>query len=314
MDAFWITVGVFCAASLSATAVGLVVYRVFLEDRIALHERMAREFAKESSVAGNRLFSGLHRLPGGSRSVRLVERCRRILEQAGVPFSLGAVAWASCGTAVGLAVLGYLATGRLAAVPVAAGLGFGLPTAAILSRRRQRRWQLCTQLPKAFETISRAVRAGQTVPAAMQLVADDLDPPISAEFAYCYYQQNLGIQPEVTLRTLAARCGVMELQLFVVAMLVQARTGGNLTELLDNLATTVRRRMQLQARVKALTGEGRMQALVLTVLPIVALGALVVLAPDYAQTLFDRPWLLASAGIAQLLGIVWIRSIVRVQY
>ncbi|MEQ9380127.1 MAG: type II secretion system protein, partial [Pirellulales bacterium] len=83
-----------------------------------------------------------------------------------------------------------------------------------------------------------------------------------------------------------------------------------LTEMLDNLSSIVRKRMTLKNRVKALTGEGRMQAAVLTVLPIVALIALIILAPEYANTLLERPWLLGTAGGAQLLGIVWIRSII----
>jgi tight adherence protein B len=157
--------------------------------------------------------------------------------------------------------------------------------------------------------ISRAVRSGQTVPAAMQLVAHDSEAPLSLEFGLCCDQQNLGIPADVALRKLAQRTALMELQIFVVALLVQSRSGGNLVDLLDNLAGMARKRLRLQAKVRALTGEGRMQAGVLMVLPAVALLALIVVAPDYVQVLLEQPWFLATIGGLQLIGALWVRRI-----
>jgi tight adherence protein B len=158
------------------------------------------------------------------------------------------------------------------------------------------------------------VRAGQTVPAALKIIAHDFQPPISQEFGLCYEQQNLGVSRESALRKLAQRTGIMELQIFVVALLVQAKSGGDLVELLDNLAGMIRKRLKLADRVRALTGEGRMQALVLTILPIAALAALLVCSPQYAQSLLDRPWLLAATAVAQAAGTFWIRRIVNFEY
>jgi tight adherence protein B len=162
----------------------------------------------------------------------------------------------------------------------------------------------------AFDSIGRAVRAGQTVPAAFQIVADEFEPPIADEFRRCYEQQNLGMSYDSALRELARRTGVMELRILVVALLVQARSGGNLVELLGNLASMVRERLKLQQKVRALTGEGRMQAAVLIVLPVLAFGILTVIAPDYARSLLERPWLLAATASAQMLGAVWIQRII----
>ncbi|CAE7505023.1 unnamed protein product, partial [Symbiodinium sp. CCMP2456] len=174
--------------------------------------------------------------------------------------------------------------------------------AALLARRHHRQRELCRQLPEAFEMISRAIKAGQTVPAALQIIADHFEKPIATEFALCYEQQNLGMSRESALRRLAARSGVMELQIFVVALLVQARSGGDLIELLDNLALMIRKRLKLGDRVRALTGEGRMQAMVLIVLPIAAFLGIVSMAPDYASCLLERPWLLCATAIAQVAG------------
>jgi tight adherence protein B len=177
---------------------------------------------------------------------------------------------------------------------------------------RQRK--LSRQLPEAFAMISRAVRAGQTIPSALQIIAEDFDPPISTEFARCYEQQNLGISRESALRQLAKRTGIMELQILVVALLVQAKSGGNLVELLDNLSTMIRKRLKLKDRVRALTGEGRMQALVLSILPVAALVGIIVLAPEYSQCLLERPWLLAGTAAAVAAGAFWVRRIVNFEY
>ncbi|WP_442485301.1 type II secretion system F family protein [Aeoliella sp. SH292] len=170
------------------------------------------------------------------------------------------------------------------------------------------------QLPEAFSTISRAVRSGQTISSAMQIIANDFPPPLSTEFARCYEQQNLGITRESSLRQLARRKGIMELQLFVVALLVQARAGGNLVELLDNLANMIRKRLTFRERVRALTSEGRMQAVVLLVLPLLTFAGLQLLAPDYIGTLLERPWVLAGTAVAQIAGVLWIRQIVSFEY
>jgi tight adherence protein B len=103
----------------------------------------------------------------------------------------------------------------------------------------------------------------------------------------------------------------MELQIFSVALIVQRRAGGNLAELMNKLATLIRNRYRLHAKVKSLTGEGRMQAVVLTALPPLTLLAMCVVNREYAQELFDHPHLLYIAGASQVVGIACIRWIVR---
>jgi tight adherence protein B len=182
-----------------------------------------------------------------------------------------------------------------------------LPYLYVYVKRLKRHQQLLAQLPQAFDAIGRAVRAGQTVPAAMRIVADEFESPLSDEFSHCYQQQNLGMPKEMALRNLAKRNHVMELQILVVALLLQSRSGGNLVELLESLATMVRNRIKFQQRVKALTGEGRMQAVILMLLPIVSFAGLLVIAPDYAATLLHHPWLIVATAVSQVIGAIWIR-------
>jgi tight adherence protein B len=195
---------------------------------------------------------------------------------------------------------------------VAIGL-FG-PVGYVSRARRVRIHTLCMQLPEAVELMSRAVRAGQTMSGAMELIGTQLKAPLAEEFAVCCEQQNLGLPQDVALAELARRTGVMELQLFVVAMLVHRTAGGNPVEILNNLSEVIRKRVRLVGKARAATSEGRLQAIVLTVLPIAAFVTLFVLNRPYAQILIDRPYLIAAVLISEAVGGLWIRRIVNFDF
>ncbi len=242
----------------------------------------------------------------------LSERLQRLIDESGVRCTISSLlAWSLAAGGL-FAIAGSYRAWWLGALLVP--VGAAAPVLVVLVRRRTRQRMLTRQLPDAFAMISRAVRAGQTVPSAFQIIAEDFDAPISTEFALCYEQQNLGMSRETALRKLATRTGIMELQLFVVALLVQARSGGDLVELLDNLAAMIRKRLKMANRIRALTGEGRMQAIVLIILPIAVFFGILFLAPGYGQTLLDRPWLLGVTAAAQAAGAFWIRKIVNFDY
>jgi tight adherence protein B len=314
MNKSWITLLTFAATSLLIVSLATLIYDWLFRYRFAVRERL-KDLSGESAV--NRevsLFKDIKRLRKADESAdqSWKEWLQHVLDQAGIRCSVSTL----LGCSVCAGVLSSLGGMWLAWWVGAAllPLGAALPFAVLFVRRRVRQHKLCRQLPEAFTMISRAVRAGQTVPAALQIIADDFDPPISTEFALCYEQQNLGMSRESALRKLAKRAGIMELQIFVVAILVQAKSGGDLVELLDNLASMIRKRLKLKDRVRALTGEGRMQALVLMILPVAGLLGIMILSPEYAKDLLDRPWLLAATAAAQAVGAFWIRRIVNFEY
>jgi tight adherence protein B len=312
MNSAWITLFVFASASLMALSVAMLAYDWLFQYRFRVRERL-KQLSHESGDDIS-LFKDIRRVSNeesaGQRGWS--ERLRQLRDQAGVDWSMRMLAAQSIGGGAASGLLGLCASWWLAVglIPI----GALLPIGVLCAGRRMRRRRLSRQLPEAFQMVSRAVSAGQTVPAALQIIAQDFDRPICEEFALCYERQNLGMSRELALRKLARRTGIMELQIFVVAVLVQAKAGGDLVELLDNLATMVRKRLKLKDRIRALTGEGRMQALILIVLPIVALIGVIILAPDYAQSLLDRPWLLAATAAAQVIGAIWIRQIVNFEY
>src|SRR5439155_17515599 len=151
-----------------------------------------------------------------------------------------------------------------------------------------------------FDLMGRIIRAGQTMAQGLQAVADEFDQPIAGEFAYCYEQQNLGLSPEVSLRDLARRTGLLEIKIFVLALLVQQQTGGNLAVLLEKLAGVVRERFRIRGKIKTLTAEGRLQAAVLLVLPPALFLIILLLNWSYGEVLLTHPYLLVGMVVAEL--------------
>jgi tight adherence protein B len=308
-----VTLLTFISASLLAISVGSLAYDYFFRYRLTIRERL-KQLSSDNEEEALNLFKNLRQLSGSKDAVRetWASWLERLHVQAGVEWSISAFSARSLGGVLCVALLGFIGGWWLSVV--CAPFGLLLPLALLVVQRRNRQRKLSRQLPEAFQMISRAVRAGQTIPAAMQIIAHDFDPPVCDEFRLCYEQQNLGISRETALKQLAGRTGSMELQLFVVALLVQAKSGGDLVELLENLANMNRKRLKLADRVRALTGEGRMQAIVLTILPIISFIGVIVLSPEYAKILLDRPWMLLCTAIAQLVGTLWVRRIVSFEY
>ena len=180
--------------------------------------------------------------------------------------------------------------------------------------RDKRIEKLRSQLADAFELMARVVRAGQTLGQALMAVADEFPQPISTEFAYCYEQQNLGLSPEVTFRDLTRRTGVIELKIFVLAVLVQQQTGGNLAELLTKLAGVVRERYLIQGTIRTLTAEGRMQGWILAGLPPLHARALAGAQPRLRQGPLPAPNVLLVTFGFEALGVLWIRKIVNFDF
>jgi tight adherence protein B len=181
-------------------------------------------------------------------------------------------------------------------------------------KQKARLDKLQAQLPDAFDLMARVIRAGQTMSQALQAVADEFEQPIAGEFVYCYEQQNMGLSPELALRDLARRTGLLEVKIFVLAVLVQQQTGGNLAEMLERLAAIVRDRFRMRAKIQALTAEGRMQAVVLLAMVPALFLLLLILNRSYAQVLLDRPELLIATGVAEAVGAIWIRKIVNFDF
>ncbi len=240
-------------------------------------------------------------------------RLDALLAQSGLTLTRRQLVNFSVAAAVFLALGGLLVQGMLLAL---GGLAAGAcaPLLYVRARRNGRRQKFLAQLPGAFDLMARVLRAGHSVPQAFQAVADTFEDPIAGDFRSCQEQQNLGLLPEDTYRDLARRTDVLEMKIFVMAMLVQRQTGGNLSEVLERLAQLVRDRVRLRNHVRTLTAEGRMQAAVLLVLPVFMFFVMRFINHNYTDVLLEHPSLLAAAGVAMGLGALWIRKIVHFDF
>ena len=190
------------------------------------------------------------------------------------------------------------------------------PVAYIIFLRKRRLNALVDQLPDAFDMIGQALRAGQALPAAIGLVAEQLPDPISTEFALVYQQQKLGVPLEDALGQFADRVNQMDISFFVTAVQIQRQTGGDLAEVLDNIGEIIRDRIKLFGEVRALSAEGRLSALVLVVMPPGMLVATTFLNPTYSAKLLESElgvkMLWAAAGW-QFIGMLIMRKIVNIK-
>ncbi len=321
MSPIVITLVTFVAGALVVLGVYSLVFDLVLRDRERVSQRLREEFRQNQrkQIQKSAVFKdpgkNLSELAGGTeKALSFPQRLQLLIEQSGLDLSARRLLEIMGVTGVGLGVLvGVLSKvwwAGLAVVPV----GLVIPLLFLNIKRKRRLDKLLSQLPDAFELIGRLIRAGQTMGQAFQGVADEFQPPIAAEFAYAQEQQNLGLSPDIALRDLGRRIGLVEMKIFILAILVQRQTGGNLGELIDNLSGIVRERFRIKGKIRVLTAEGRMEAAVLMALPPVVFALIYFLNPGYASLLFEHPKVIWGMAAFMLVGLVWIRRIINFDF
>lgn len=226
-------------------------------------------------------------------------------------------------TMVILAAVGGFAGSRFHVLvfPWLSGLGlalaFGLaPVWYVYRKRAARLAEFERQFPEALDFVARSVRAGHALSISLELLANESEAPLGPEFRRLTNELNLGTPFDVGLRNLADRVPLVDVRFFVSAVLLQRETGGNLTEILSSLATLIRTRFRLKGQVKAMSSQGRITALVLTVLPIGILAGMMVIAPDYIPSMARDPigrYMILGAVLGQIVGYVIMKRIVNIK-
>ena len=261
-------------------------------------------------------FPFLRRFVAGSWS----ERAAKDLAQAGMTLKvseylmirllIGGIAATLTFLLSGGSTLGVL-------LAVVAGLvGFMLPAWLVAFRRSRRQDALSEQLPEMLALISNSLRSGFAFTQAIDLAAKQIEPPIGEELKLLQRDTSLGAPMGQALEALATRTGIYDIEMMVSSILIQRTTGGNLSEILDGVAKTVRERERLQGEIRALTASQRLTGFVLSIYPI-ALGLLLfALAPSVWKVLVTEEagrLLLAVAATLQVIGIVAIRRILTLE-
>lgn len=198
-----------------------------------------------------------------------------------------------------------------------AGLtGAALPILYAVRRRAKRIATFERQLPDALDLITRSLRAGHAFSSGLQMVGEEMPQPIAREFAAVADEVNYGVTLQQALVNLTERMPVLDLRYFVVAVLIQRESGGNLTEVLTNLSRLIRDRLKLMARVRVLSSEGRMSALILGIMPF-ALGGLMAIAnPKFMRPMWEDPLGISITRgmiVTMAIGFLVLRKITRIR-
>jgi tight adherence protein B len=249
-------------------------------------------------------------------SFRWTDKVNLFLQQADAQYTLGVYVLlsfllASAGGLVGL----LITSSRMVLILFAVLLGM-IPFLYIYFKKKHRMEKFQRQLPDALDLIARALKAGHALTGGLRMVADELGDPIGTEFEKTLYEINFGVGIPEALKNLPNRVDCPDLRFFIISVILQRETGGNLAEILEKIAYLIRERFKLQGHIQVLSAEGKLSAVILIALPFVIAMALYVLNPVYIKTLFIDPIgkiLILFALIMMTIGIFVMKRMVKIK-
>ena len=240
----------------------------------------------------------------------------RLVEQAGSKMGVSTIILLALILGVCVGFLTSAVTRESWALVPGFGLGAAVPILVLMRKRTRRLRKFEEQFPEALDLLSRAIKAGHAFTTAMGMVADDATDPVGPEFKKTFEEQNFGLPLKDALNNLAVRMPLLDVRFFATAVLIQRETGGNLSEILDNLAYVVRERFKILRQVRVHTAHGRMTGYVLLALPAFLGLALMFINPDHMNLLFHERsgrLMLMATVVMQTVGYLWIRKIVTIE-
>jgi tight adherence protein B len=241
----------------------------------------------------------------------------RQIEQAALKLTVGALLLTSAIAALVAYAVAYVLVGyHLLALPVAA-VAFWLPLVFVKFKATRRIHTFEDQFPDTIDLISRALRAGHTFTTALQMVADESPQPVAGEFKQLYDQQNFGLPLPDAMRDFANRIPLLDAKFFVTAVLTQRESGGNLSEVLDNLSKVIRERFKVKRQIRVISAHGRMTGAVLTALPPFLAVCFMAINPGHLGLMIGDPlgvWMIAGAVVLQVTGGLIIKKLVNIEY
>jgi tight adherence protein B len=249
------------------------------------------------------------------RSIKITARIENILEQTELEMTVARLlGYCAGGAFVGL-VLGLLSDGGWPTVILVVLFGW-LPFAFVLFMRSRRTRKLSEQLPEALEMMARSLRAGHALSSAFKMVATEMPTPVSVEFGRAFESQELGLPFEKAVADMTRRAPEnQDLKIFALSVIVQKETGGNLVEIIEKIADTVRSRYRFQGKLAGLTAEGRMSSYIVGALPFMSLLFMLFANRPYVMPLFNTDgghMILGGALVMWTLGFLWMREMNKV--
>ena len=265
-------------------------------------EELVRQEILSEIPALNRIFSG----------IPAMLRLQLFLRQAGLKMTTATLLLVSLILAVVGFLFGWMSSFSWPLIGLST-LGAGMIPFLVVSVKRNQRFSKFEELfPDSLDLLARAVRAGHAFTTGFELIATEMPEPVAEEFRITYDQQNLGLPLREALQNLIERVPAGDVRLFVTALQIQRESGGNLAEILDNLAEVIRERFKLYRHIKTSTAEGRLSLYFLMGLPVVTGIFMYLTNPDYMTPLIEEPlghlFLQVAVGL-QIVGFFVIRKI-----
>jgi tight adherence protein B len=285
-------------------------------------ERLSTEGLESIAPGAGSLLRGV----GGSESALVQTLSARVphlrdikfmLEQADLPWTVQTYLMLAGGFGVAFSSGVLLFTGSWWYALPAAAFGAALPYLYVRGKRKKRLRKFEELFPGAVDLLGRAIRAGHPFSSGIKMVAEESAEPIASEFRRTFEEQRFGLPLEDTLSALADRVPLVDVRIFVTALMIQREVGGNLAEILDNLSSIIRQRFTLAGQVRTLTAEGRMSMYVLGIMPVAVGLFLYFTNPGYVGTLFTHPIghaMLGGALVMQIIGWLWMRRITDIEF
>ncbi len=287
-----------------------------LQQRVseALQERLAGpeaeiQISREDSIGGspiiNRVLSSLNFIKSLDKVIRQADVQITVIRL--LTFSLFA------GLMAGLAA--YTIFNGLLAI-LAAGIAAAIPIVHIAQKRKKRLRKFNEQLPDTLDLLSRSLAVGHAFSESLHQVASEMPDPVATEFRITFEEQKLGLPTNLVLARLSERVPLLDLHICVTAMNIQRETGGNLAEILEKVAQTIRERFKLMEDFRTMTTSSRGSAWILCALPIVIIFMMTLINPEYMSVLINDErghYILGIALVMQILGVISIKSILNIR-
>jgi tight adherence protein B len=202
------------------------------------------------------------------------------------------------------ASLGFVCTKQVITTFVMGVLGFNIPIIVVAVKQSSRKAKFDAQIPDVLVLMASSLRTGYSFMHAMELVVKEMEAPISEEFAWALGEATLGVSVDTVLERMVTRMRSYDLELVATAVVIQLQVGGNLAEILDTIANTIRERIRLRGEIAALTAEGKLSGIILFCMPIVLAIFIILRSPSYFDPLISDPM-----GLTWIWGILFIQVI-----
>jgi tight adherence protein B len=246
----------------------------------------------------------------------LMDRFDRMVVQADLQYPTGVYILASIFLfAIGFVTATFMTKWFLARL--AGGLMLvSIPFLYVVWKKRKRVRRFETQLPEAMDMLARSLKAGHAFTGGLQMVGQEFPDPLGTEFSKTIDEINFGVGYEEALKNLSSRIESDDLKLFVISVIIQRESGGNLSEILENIGHLIRERFKLKGHVRTLSAEARVSAYILIALPFVVALAVYIMNPNYIMVLLTDPMghiMLLTAGLMMLVGIIIMKKMVTIK-